>query len=78
MSENKKFDKNPLLLARSAMGDESATEELVKYNTGLVTSIAARFIGRGTDMEDLIQIGHIGLLKAIRTFDPSRECAFST
>ena len=78
MSENRKFDKNPLLLARSAQGDESATEELILYNTGLVTSIAARFIGRGTDMEDLIQIGHIGLLKAIRTFDPARECAFST
>jgi len=78
MSENRKFDKNPSLLARSAAGDKEATEELVRYNAGLVTSIAARFIGRGTDMEDLIQIGHIGLLKAIRTFDPARECAFST
>lgn len=78
MTESKKFDKNPGLLARSAQGDAEATEELIRYNTGLVTSIAARFIGRGTDMEDLIQIGHIGLLKAIRTFDPKRECAFST
>ena len=47
MSENKKFDKNPSLLARSAAGDKKATEELVRYNAGLVTSIAARFIGRG-------------------------------
>ena len=78
MSENKKFDKNPSLLARSSGGDDSATEELIRYNMGLVTSIAARFIGRGTDMEDLIQIGSLGLLKAIRTFDPARECAFST
>ena len=78
MTQSKKFDKNPALLARAGAGDESATEELIRYNTGLVTSIAARFIGRGTDMEDLIQIGHIGLLKAIRTFDPARECAFST
>lgn len=78
MAENKKFDKNPALLERAAKGDKEAVEELIRYNTGLVTSIAARFIGRGTDMEDLIQIGHIGLLKAIRTFDPARECAFST
>lgn len=78
MSENKKFDKNPHLLARSQGGDENATEELMQYNAGLVTSIAARFLGRGTDMEDLIQIGNIGLLKAIRTFDEKRECAFST
>ena len=78
MSENKKFDKNPLLLSRSREGDELATEELMQYNAGLVTSIASRFLGRGTDMEDLMQIGNIGLLKAIRTFDPKRECAFST
>lgn len=78
MSENKKFDKNPHLIALSQGGDECATEELVQYNAGLVTSIASRFLGRGTDMEDLIQIGNIGLLKAIRTFDQKRECAFST
>ena len=78
MSENKKFDKNPHLLALSAEGNEEATEELIRYNAGLVTSIASRFLHRGTDMEDLVQIGNMGLLKAIRTFDPARECAFST
>ncbi|MFA5561218.1 MAG: sigma-70 family RNA polymerase sigma factor [Eubacteriales bacterium] len=78
MSESKKFDNNPQLLALSRGGDESATESLIKNNAGLVNSIAVRFVGRGTDLEDLIQIGNIGLLKAIRTFDPGRECAFST
>ena len=78
MSENKKFDKNPHLISLSQGGDEQATEELMQYNAGLVTSIASRFLGRGTDMEDLLQIGNIGLLKAIRTFDEKRECAFST
>ena len=78
MSENKKFDKNPHLLFLSAESNEEATEELIRYNAGLVTSIASRFLHRGTDMEDLVQIGNMGLLKAIRTFDPSRECAFST
>ena len=47
-------------------------------NGGLVTGIALRFIGRGTELEDLIALGNLGLLKAIRTFDLTRGCAFST
>ena len=47
-------------------------------NMGLVKSIASRFTGRGTDFEDLVQIGSMGLLKAIRTFDEERGCVFST
>ena len=43
-----------------------------------MNSIAMRFYGRGTDIEDLVELGNIGLLKAIRTFDESRNCAFST
>ena len=45
---------------------------------GLVRSIALRFRGRGTEYEDLVQIGTIGMLKAIRSFDPERGYAFST
>jgi RNA polymerase sporulation-specific sigma factor len=75
---NEKFKDNLALIAASQAGDERATERLVKQNGGLVSHIAFRFLGRGQELEDLIQIGHMGLLKAIRTFDPTRECAFST
>ena len=55
-----------------------ATEELVVLNRGLVRSIAIRFRDRGMDMDDLIQIGTIGLLKAIKSFDLERGTCFST
>ena len=60
---------------RTAM---QATEALVESNMGLVKSIALRFRGRGTEYEDLVQIGTIGMLKAIRSFDADKGCAFST
>lgn len=72
------YDKNPDLIRRYREGDEDAGEEIVLLNKPLVCSIAARFTGRGTDLEDLIAIGNMGLVKAINTFDFSRECAFST
>ena len=55
-----------------------ATEELIRNNMGLVRSIALRFRDRGTELEDLIQIGIIGMMKAIRSFDMERDTAFST
>lgn len=72
------YDKNPELLRAFREGDEEAGEELIRLNSPLVYSIAARFAGRCPDMSDLVECGHIGLVKAIRTFDFSRECAFST
>ncbi len=75
---NEKFKDNVALIAASQAGDTRATDKLVRQNGGLVSHIALRFLGRGHEAEDLIQIGHIGLLKAIRTFDPARACAFST
>ena len=72
------YEENPRLLLESLAGDESATAELVRRNTALVRSLALRFVSRGYEAEDLIQIGLLGLLKAIRTFDPARGCAFST
>lgn len=78
MEQVSKYADNTALLLRSLDGDENATEELLVINAPLVRSIAGRFTGRGTDLEDLIQIGNIGLLKAVRTFDPARGCAFST
>ncbi len=73
-----KYKDNLTLIAASQAGDGRATDRLVRQNGGLVSHIAARFLGRGYEMEDLVEIGHIGLLKAIRTFDLSRGCAFST
>lgn len=69
---------NIRLLKQYADGDESAVEQLMKNNMGLVTGLAYRFRGRGTDYEDLVQIGSIGMLKAIRSFDLGRGTAFST
>lgn len=65
-------------LEQYAAGDTSVEERIMELNSGLVNGIAHRFKGRGTDFEDLVQIGSIGLLKAIRSFDLSRGFAFST
>ncbi|MBE5947209.1 MAG: SigB/SigF/SigG family RNA polymerase sigma factor [Lachnospiraceae bacterium] len=59
-------------------GDKAAKEKIVSDNTGLVWSIARRFIGRGYDLEEIYQIGCIGLLKAIDRFDDAYEVKFST
>ncbi len=75
---SEKYAENAELLARAAKGDESATEELIKLNAGLVRSIAVRFRDRGVETEDLIQIGTIGMLRAIRSFDSTRGTVFST
>ena len=66
------------MIAAAQEGDVQALSLAVSENTGLVKSISLRFIGRGVDYEDLCQIGHIGMIKAIRNFDFSKGCAFST
>ena len=77
MVENK-YSENLHLIKLSQNGDKNATEKLFLLNGGLVKGIASRFTGRGTDLEDLIGLGNMGLLKAIRSFDFERNCAFST
>ena len=72
------MDHTIALIQRSHDGDEKAREQLVEENTGLVWCIVKRFFGRGTDSEDLFQIGRIGLLKAVYKFDLSYEVKFST
>ncbi|MBE6774537.1 MAG: sigma-70 family RNA polymerase sigma factor [Ruminococcaceae bacterium] len=69
---------NSLLLKKHRDGDKNALEELCKSNSGLVTGIAKRFCGRGHEYEDLIEVGKIGLLKAIDGFDESLGYSFST
>ncbi len=72
------YSKNQQLLERALEGDERATEELIINNLGLVRSIALRYRDRGVDYDDLVQIGSIGMLKAIRSFDLSKGTVFST
>lgn len=66
------------LIGRAHQGDKEARDTLVEKNMGLVRSIARRFFNRGVEAEDLIQIGSIGLLKAIDKFDCSFDVKFST
>ena len=66
------------LIKEAHAGDKEARDRLVTENMGLVWSIVRRFAGRGHELEDLFQIGSIGLLKAIDKFDPSFEVRFST
>ncbi|MHC1750280.1 MAG: RNA polymerase sporulation sigma factor SigF [Cellulosilyticaceae bacterium] len=66
------------LIQKAQAGDEKATEILVEENIGLVWSLVKRFAGRGYEMEDLFQIGSIGLLKSIEKFDLSYNVRFST
>lgn len=67
---------NDLRLAQS--GDREAAQRLVEENSGLIWSIARRFFGRGTDPDDLYQLGCLGFLKAIEGFDLSFGTQFST
>lgn len=72
------MDHTIALIQKSHEGDDEARAQIVEENTGLVWCIVRRFAGRGTEMEDLFQIGTIGLLKAIDKFDLSFEVKFST
>ena len=82
MQVGDKYAKNRELIAIAQEGDtedsQAATEQLIDLNMGLVRSLAMRFRDRGTELEDLLQIGTIGMIKAIRSFDLSRETTFST
>mgnify|MGYP003371272032 FL=1 len=66
------------LIGRSHQGDKEARDTLFEENTGLIYSVAKRFLGRGVEMDDLFQIGSIGLLKAVDHFDLSFDVRFST
>jgi RNA polymerase sporulation-specific sigma factor len=66
------------LIIRAKAGDKLAQAALVENNIGLVWSIVRRFQNRGHEVEDLFQIGCIGLIKAINKFDTSFDVKFST
>lgn len=65
-----------LILAKN--GDKNAREKYVKGNLRLVLSVVQRFVGNGENMDDLFQIGCIGLIKSIDNFDLSLNVKFST
>ncbi len=77
------YSKNTELLERLQNGDDSAKDELLDTNMGLIRNIALKFRDRarethGLELDDLIQLGAIGMLKAMNSFDPSYGTAFST
>ena len=66
------------LLVQAANGDEAARQRLIERNLRLVVYIARRFENTGINIEDLISIGTIGLIKAIATFRPDRNIKLAT
>ena len=66
------------LIRRAQNGDRAASERLVTENAGLIWSVAKRFLGRGTEAEDLYQLGCLGFLKAVEGFDLEFGTQFST
>lgn len=74
LSEKEKAE----LLKRSQAGDKTARDELVKGNLRLVLSVIQRFSNRGENLDDLFQVGCIGLIKAIDNFNTDMDVKFST
>ena len=66
------------LIASAQNGDQNALDDLVNENSGLIWSVAKRFLGRGAEMDDLYQLGCLGFLKAVEGFDLSYGTQFST
>ncbi len=66
------------LFPRVHAGDQQARDEFVEGNLRLVLSVIKRFQGRGESVDDLFQVGCIGLMKAIDNFDVSQNVRFST
>ena len=71
-------EEKDLLLKKAKEGDENARNELIDGNLRLVLSIVQRFSGRGENMDDLFQVGCIGLIKAVDNFNTDLDVKFST
>ena len=66
------------LLTRAHAGDAAARQQMIEGNLRLVLSVVQRFAQRGENLDDLFQVGCIGLIKAIDNFDPAQNVRFST
>ena len=70
-------EKNELLI-KIKNGDEAARQKFINGNLRLVLSVIQRFSGRGENMDDLFQVGCVGLIKAVDNFDINQDVQFST
>ena len=66
------------IIEKAQQGDKAARDGLVQENMGLVYMVAKRFADRGVEMEELVQLGAIGLIKAVDKIDPKMGYSFST
>ncbi|WP_274952690.1 RNA polymerase sporulation sigma factor SigG [Angelakisella massiliensis] len=66
------------LLRRARAGDQQARDEMIRCNLRLVLSVIQKFTNRGENLDDLFQVGCVGLIKAIDHFDPNLNVRFST
>ena len=71
-------EEKDILMKKIKDGDEKAREEVIRGNLRLVLSIIKRFYGKGENLDDLFQVGCIGLIKAIDNFDINQNVQFST
>lgn len=71
-------DEKATLLKKTKQGDESAREELIYGNLRLVLSVIQRFAGKKDNIDDIFQVGCIGLIKAIDNFNIDLDVKFST
>lgn len=71
-------DETILLIEKAQQGDNEAMQKLVIENSPLIKCIVKRFLNRSVEFDDLFQLGSIGLLKAVRNFQPKFNVKFST
>src|SRR5688572_5859144 len=71
-------DEEKMLAHRIAQGDEAARDRMVRANLRLVVNIARGYVGKGLSLQDLIEEGNLGLLRAVEGFDPEVGTRFST
>ena len=76
--EKNRFDRNVELVREYREGKREAGEELCELNRPLVLKIASKFTGIGLEFDELCELGNIGLVKAINSFDFDKGCVFST
>ena len=78
LSEGRKRELMQLIRSGTPLQQKQARDEMIQGNLRLVLSVIHRFRGRGEELDDLFQVGVIGLIKAINNFDPDLDVRFST